>query len=356
MGDPKPVESEAVALERFEGPPPSTAHILALGVRLGADVAVLGTLMDLQERSEANEAKKLFTKAMAAFKSKCPAVLPKDGEVDFTSSKGRTHYKHATLPGIIQRITALLSENGLSVAWQTEQNNGGVTVSCRVTHEAGHSEAVTLSGPPDDSGNKNRIQQVGSTVTYLQRYTLLAALGLATAEQDDDGHGASQRPPITAEQVQAISEECKRLSIKKPDWNPDKLDLFPVGVKQMREFTEAEADGLLQRMKAATKKEDLKTSAPKRQADPLLAGKDSAEGGGEGRQAEQEESAAPADVFDREAAQNVIEDALQIEAVANAFDGLCEGIAVDPSDWTNTTDAKLKALAGKCADLKAAQE
>jgi hypothetical protein len=33
-------------------------------------------------------------------------------------------------------------------------------------------------------------------VTYLQRYTLLSALGLATADQDDDGQAVSQRKPV----------------------------------------------------------------------------------------------------------------------------------------------------------------
>jgi hypothetical protein len=51
----------------------------------------------------------------------------------------------------------------------------------------GHHEETTLSSSPDDSGGKNSIQAIGSAVTYLQRYTLLALTGLATREQDNDG-------------------------------------------------------------------------------------------------------------------------------------------------------------------------
>jgi hypothetical protein len=54
----------------------------------------------------------------------------------------------------------------------------------------GHSERTTLSATADTSGSKNSIQAIGSTVTYLQRYTLLAAVGLA-AGGDDDGQAAS---------------------------------------------------------------------------------------------------------------------------------------------------------------------
>jgi len=269
------VEPEVLAVQRFDGPPPSTQHILALAVQKGADVGVLEKLMDLQERWEANEAKKLYVQAMTAFKQKCPAVLPKDGVVDFTSSKGRTHYTHATLGGIVTKVTALMGEHGLSVAWSTGQQNGGVTVTCHITHEAGHSESVTLSGPPDDSGNKNRIQQVGSTVTYLQRYTLLSALGLATADQDDDGICANGYAVIhvTPYQVEEITGHCKRLGIKKDDWAPAALNLFPAGVKSLRDMSEAQAATLIKRLSAAKSKVDLKKTAPKAQADPLLSGK-----------------------------------------------------------------------------------
>ena len=44
-----------------------------------------------------------------------------------------------------------------------------------------------MTASPDDSGGKNAIQSIGSTVSYLQRYTILALAGLATREMDDDG-------------------------------------------------------------------------------------------------------------------------------------------------------------------------
>jgi hypothetical protein len=50
----------------------------------------------------------------------------------------------------------------------------------------GHSEETTLSAPSDTTGSKNPIQAIGSTITYLERYTLLALTGLATYDQDDD--------------------------------------------------------------------------------------------------------------------------------------------------------------------------
>lgn len=182
-----PSEGEAVPMPVTDKTP---AGMMALAIMHNADPSVLGKLLDVQERWEAMQARKAFTEAMTSFKAECPAVLNRDATVDFSSSKGRTHYRHATLGGIVAAITPMLSKNGLSIGWETQQGEQSVTVTCNITHRQGHREATTLRGPRDESGNKNLIQAVGSAVTYLQRYTLLSALGLATADQDDDGFAA----------------------------------------------------------------------------------------------------------------------------------------------------------------------
>ncbi len=180
-------------------------ELISLALEKGADPEVLKKLMDLQERWELNQAKKAFVKAMAAFKQEAPAVLKKKDSVDFTTAKGRTAYNYANLGSIVQEITAIMGKHDLSVTWETAQNAANVTVTCHITHAAGYRESTALTGPADDSGNKNRIQAIGSTVTYLQRYTLLAALGLATGE-DDDGQGgkpynAPVKPPVSQPQA-----------------------------------------------------------------------------------------------------------------------------------------------------------
>ena len=81
-------------------------------------------------------------------------------------------------------------------------------MTCILSHRDGHSEETTLSAGRDDSGNKNSIQAVGSTVTFLQRYTLKAALGLAAAE-DDDGKSAVPVETIDAVQVATLRKMLK---------------------------------------------------------------------------------------------------------------------------------------------------
>lgn len=155
------------------------------------DLSAMERLMGLQERWDANEAKKAYHQAMAAFKQNPPTIY-KDRHVDFTTQKGRTAYDHASIGNVVKQIVASLAEHDLSHSWTTEQREGGqVAVTCTITHKLGHSESVTLQAGRDESCGKNSIQALGSAITYLQRYTLLAITGLAVEDgSDDDGQGA----------------------------------------------------------------------------------------------------------------------------------------------------------------------
>jgi len=169
------------------------SSLIAIALDKGADASALEKLekvLELQERYEANEARKAYHNAMAKFKAN-PPDIEKDRHVKYTTQKGTTEYNHASLANVTEKINKALSEHGLSASWATQQTNGSVSVECKITHELGHSESTILTAEPDTSGNKNPIQAIGSTVAYLERYTLLALTGLATKDMDDDGQSAT---------------------------------------------------------------------------------------------------------------------------------------------------------------------
>ncbi len=166
----------------------------------------LERLLALQERWEASQARKAFDEAMSAAKAEIP-IISKNRVVDFTSSKGRTHYKHEDLAEIARTVNPILGKHGLSYRFRTSSAPAEpVSVTCIVSHRLGYFEENTLVGPRDESGNKNSLQQVGSTLTYLQRMTLKAALGLAAAEDDDGAKSSSGEDDnsITTEQAATI--------------------------------------------------------------------------------------------------------------------------------------------------------
>jgi hypothetical protein len=203
----------------FKGEEPTSMRLatpmamLDRAIEQGAGVEVLAKLMDLQERHEKAQARKAFDAAIADAKNKMPRI-DKNRSVDFTSAKGRTNYKYEDLAEIARTIDPVLGEFGLSYRFRTNVQNGTVVVTCIVSHRDGHSEENSLPADIDTSGNKNHLQAVGSAVTYLSRYTLKAALGLA-ASNDDDGRAAG-RP------LDTISVDQKSELI-------DALDLLPAG-------------------------------------------------------------------------------------------------------------------------------
>lgn len=186
------------------------ADMIRLAVEGGADLEKLSKLLDIQERWEANEAKKAYHQAMSCFKANPPQIY-KDKSVSFGA--GKTSYKHATLANVCEKINKALSQYGLSASWETAQSESLISVTCRITHEKGHSESTTLKAPADASGSKNAIQAIGSTVSYLERYTILALTGLATEEQDDDANIQTEK--IDEKEAVVINEYLGSLKIDK---------------------------------------------------------------------------------------------------------------------------------------------
>ena len=185
----------------------------------GASVDALEKLLALQERWEANQGRKAFDQAIAAAKAEIPAIR-KNRQVDFTTAKGRTHYRHEDMAEISRTVDPILSKNGLSYRYRSTQDARNVTVTCILSHKDGYSEETALSASADDSGNKNLIQAIGSAVTYLQRYTLKMALGLAATE-DDDARRSETQSRINADQfiaLQGLMEESGSDAAKMLQW------------------------------------------------------------------------------------------------------------------------------------------
>lgn len=195
--------------------------VIMMAMQKGYSPELIKQMMDLNERYEANEARKAYHEAMAAFKAD-PPDIGKDKKVSFDVGNRTTSYTHASLANVTEKINRALSQHGLSAGWTTVQTEKGITVTCTITHKFGHSESTSLTAAPDTSGSKNAIQAVGSTVSYLERYTILALTGLATRDMDDDGKGTEveyidekQLSQITDMIVETDADEDKFLEYMK---------------------------------------------------------------------------------------------------------------------------------------------
>lgn len=178
----------------------SPMEMVGRALELGVSADILKQMMDLRDREDAKMARKAFDTAISRAKSKMSPVVK--------NATGHNNKRYADFSAIARMVDPILSEFGLSYRFKTTQIDK-ITVTCVLSHEDGHSEETTLSAPSDTTGNKNAIQAIGSTITYLSRYSLMASLGLSASE-DDDGRSAGrsddQLRTITPEQVKTIQK------------------------------------------------------------------------------------------------------------------------------------------------------
>lgn len=181
--------SDSVALERAKDSQIVSQEVnpmalIHLAMSQNADIDKLTKLMELQERWEANGARKAFYAAMKRFKDN-PPKIHKNKHVQF----GNTKYDHATLDHACDMIIPALAAVGITHKWIPRQKDGKITVTCVLTHELGFSdpEPPTIEAAPDTTGSKSPAQAIASTITFFERYTLMAAVGMAARDMDTDG-------------------------------------------------------------------------------------------------------------------------------------------------------------------------
>lgn len=226
--------------------------LIAQAIEKGTTIETMEKLFDLNERWEKKEAAKAFKKAMVDFQSKKPK-LTKSSKVDYNiQGGGSVKYAYNSLPNIQAEVDPILSEVGLSYRWEQQPEGDKFKVVCIVSHIEGHEEQTFIIAPADTSGKKNAIQSIGSSISYLKRYTLEGALGLSS-DKDDDGK-ATGEPKAESQPTTQATKGKQPLTPESPQWadavktladNPTKLK----AVKKHYELTEDHEKLLLEQSK-----------------------------------------------------------------------------------------------------------
>jgi hypothetical protein len=116
--------------------------------------------------------------ALAKAQVDFPAI-PRTRTVNVRSTSGTYSFDYAPLDVVLEAVRVPLAENGLAI---TQLLSGGELVTL-LLHEGGGVLESRIKIPLEEG---QRIQQLGSAITYLRRYSLLAILGISS-EDDDDG-------------------------------------------------------------------------------------------------------------------------------------------------------------------------
>ena len=133
-----------------------------------------------------------------------------------TRGGGSYGYRYADLGDTLQTVRPVLARHGLAVLQHTHTDSGdSVLISTTILHRSGE----WLRFDPLALPAGRTAQETGSAITYGRRYTLLAALGLAT--EDDDGASAAPRGRAPQRQARPADEAQPAERRPAPASSPD---------------------------------------------------------------------------------------------------------------------------------------
>lgn len=168
------------------------------------DMDQLERMISLQERHEANQAKKAFNNAMAEARK---------GITSARKSQKNTHINssYADLDDVVNAARMPLAENSFNYYWtqDTISEPGFAHVTCHLEHAMGHEKTDTMrlqipKSITSSAGKQvtNEAQNVGIIVTFGKRYTFQNLLGITSKGDDKDAQVPKPKaiPPIEEKQ------------------------------------------------------------------------------------------------------------------------------------------------------------
>ena len=168
--------------------------------------------------------------------------------------------RYADLDAVIEAVRGPLAKQGIARHQAVFSRGPEVGIRTALIHSSGEWLAATVWCKPDKGGP----QALGSVITYLRRYSLAAAVGVAQA--DDDAEGAEKRPPRSAPlpkpapverpkldpkvqaRIKILQGEC---GIEDKEWR-EKLTQY-YKVKSSAELSPEAADDLISKLEARRK-------------------------------------------------------------------------------------------------------
>lgn len=151
--------------------------------------------------------------------------LTRDAKADVqTKGGGSFSYAYLTLEKLLEQTVPILNKHGLALLQYPCSEDGRYALKTELRHSSG--DAVSTVFPLAVAADAPS-QTVGSALTYARRYSLLSMLGLS-ADEDDDGHAAQEKPPVKEEDKPSQAQHAllaallNELEEKKPREDTDR--------------------------------------------------------------------------------------------------------------------------------------
>lgn len=196
-------------LAHQSAPPVNPETLIMAAIDKGMPVETLERLLLMRDKLVAEQARNAFFRDLAAFQLDCPVII-KDKEV-MNKDNRSVRYRYAPLDSIVRQIAGSLAAHGFSYQFTTSAADKSVSVTCHARHREGHTESTTFESQIDPQAFMNLAQKFGSALTFGKRYAFLAAFGIMTGDEDDDGQSTTEGSKAkTAREKMAEINAAKR--------------------------------------------------------------------------------------------------------------------------------------------------
>ncbi len=118
-----------------------------------------------------------------------------------TSTNPHFRSKYADLAACVEAVIDALNNNGIFLMQMTHETPDGAMAETVFVHESGE---MLSAGKLFFPASKHDAQGYASSLSYVRRYSLMAACGIAP--EDDDGNAASKPAPKPVPKVEAKPE------------------------------------------------------------------------------------------------------------------------------------------------------
>lgn len=143
------------------------------------DPAKAQAMFSLMNQMEDRERQAEFNRDKARVLREMPAIF-KGGRSD--------KHRYAKFEDMHRAALPVLARNHLSIDFRVGSEGNMITVQPVLRHENGYvEEGAVMKGPADTGPGRSQIQSLGSSSSYLKRYTMKGMLNIIEDGEDNDG-------------------------------------------------------------------------------------------------------------------------------------------------------------------------
>lgn len=154
-------------------------------VKENLSAELLRELYNIQKEQRKTHAEEIFNRQMVQLQRSLPKILKARAA---TSKEGYVRFSYSSFDDIMSTIKEIIAEFGFYCTFSQSSNNDHIVITCKVTHEAGHS--IEVQSPPipventspDGKPIMTKRQAISAAITQGKKECLKMAFNLTFSE------------------------------------------------------------------------------------------------------------------------------------------------------------------------------